>query len=168
MKKKLQKLAAVFLAVCLVVQTLMPTVFAMDTEETQRIENTDAQVVLTQNESEDWPVWESMSYTRQPGATATVSFDGTGIALYGQKASNGPILSVEIDGVAMGDADFYAPSTTGSEELIWETEGLEKGSHTAVFTFTDRANPAAAPIQDAMQAAEKELQLCVFGLRYRT
>ena len=153
MKHKIRKLAAVFLALCLVVQTLVPSVFAMDNGGSERIENTDSRVVLVQNEGEDWPLWETMSYTRQPGATAEVSFEGTGLALYGQKAANGPILSVTIDGVPMEDADFYAPSTTGSEELVWQVEGLEDGAHQAVFTFTDRANPSAAPIQGAMQAA---------------
>lgn len=153
MKHKIRKLAAVFLALCLVVQTLVPSVFAMDSSGSERIENTDSRVVLVQNEGEDWPLWETMSYTRQPGATAEVSFEGTGLALYGQKAANGPILSVTIDGVPMEDADFYAPSTTGSEELVWQVEGLEDGAHQAVFTFTDRANPSAAPIQSAMQAA---------------
>lgn len=153
MKHKIRKLAAVFLALCLVVQTLVPSVFAMDSSGSERIENTDSRVVLVQNEGEDWPLWETMSYTRQPGATAEVSFEGTGLALYGQKAANGPILSVTIDGVPMEDADFYAPSTTGSEELVWQVEGLEDVVHQAVFTFTDRANPSAAPIQGAMQAA---------------
>lgn len=97
---------------------------------------------------EGWNLWTEGDYTQhystQVGATITYSFYGTGIELFCDKVSNGPIVSVAIDGEAE-DADQYAP-TKQSDALFYSKQNLEQGDHTVVITLTDRSNKNAAPI----------------------
>ena len=64
------------------------------------------------------------------GSSLTVKFYGTGFALTGENAA-GTVISVEIDG---GEAQISGVYKTGSREIAYHCEGLEKGSHTAKIT----------------------------------
>lgn len=81
-------------------------------------------------------------YSNTVGSTVTVKFNGTGIAVIGGIAKNGPIAEVNIDdGAVVEDVDFFSASGTGSAGTVYEKRGLEDGEHTMVLTFTNRYNP---------------------------
>ncbi len=93
-------------------------------------------------------------YSNTVGSTVTVKFNGTGIAVIGGIAKNGPIAEVNIDdGAVVEDVDFFSASGTGSAGTVYEKRGLEDGEHTMVLTFTDRYNPAYGGGFAAMQIA---------------
>ena len=93
-------------------------------------------------------------YSNTVGSTVTVKFNGTGIAVIGGIAKNGPIAEVNIDdGAVVEDVDFFSASGTGSAGTVYEKSGLEDGEHTMVLTFTDRYNPAYGGGFAAMQIA---------------
>lgn len=93
-------------------------------------------------------------YSNTVGSTVTVKFNGTGIAVIGGIAKNGPIAEVNIDDGAVVEAvDFFSASGTGSAGTVYEKRGLEDGEHTMVLTFTDRYNPAYGGGFAAMQIA---------------
>ena len=90
-------------------------------------------------------VWDPYHFVRLPlpveeqqeYPAVTLTFQGTGIKVFGQLATNGPIMTVTIDGTQAGEADFYGSSASG---IAYEKHGLDNGVHTAVFTFTNRTN----------------------------
>lgn len=91
--------------------------------------------------SEGWNNYQDeQMYTNTVGSKVTVEFEGTGFAILGGLAKNGPIATVEIDGI-VEDADFFDPNGTGAEGKVYERRGLKDGKHTAIITFSDRTNP---------------------------
>ena len=93
-------------------------------------------------------------YSNTVGSTVTVKFNGTGIAVIGGIAKNGPIAEVNIDdGAVVEDVDFFSANGTGSAGTVYEKRGLEDGEHTMVLTFTERYNPAYGGGFAAMQIA---------------
>lgn len=93
-------------------------------------------------------------YSNTVGSAVTVKFNGTGIAVIGGIAKNGPIAEVNIDdGAVVEDVDFFSASGTGSAGTVYEKRGLEDGEHTMVLAFTDRYNPAYGGGFAAMQIA---------------
>ena len=96
-------------------------------------------------------------YSNTVGSTVTVKFNGTGIAVIGGIAKNGPIAEVNIDdGAVVEDVDFFSASGTGSAGTVYEKRGLEDGEHTMVLTFTDRYNPAYG-------GGFAHMQIAIFG-----
>lgn len=93
-------------------------------------------------------------YSNTVGSTVTVEFNGTGIAVIGGIAKNGPIAEVNIDdGAVVEDVDFFSANGTGSAGTVYEKRGLADGEHTMVLTFTERYNPAYGGGFAAMQIA---------------
>ncbi|MCU9533787.1 sialidase domain-containing protein [Streptococcus sp. CSL10205-OR2] len=73
-------------------------------------------------------------------ATLTLNFEGTGIRVYGNKATNLGEALVTIDGNQMEPLVFYKPSGNPEKRtLIGEYKGLDNGSH----SITIRVNPNA-------------------------
>lgn len=66
------------------------------------------------------------THTRQAGATATLSFTGTGVRLYGTKASHHGIATVSIDGRPAVDVDQYAATRTDGA-LTWTSPPCPTG-----------------------------------------
>lgn len=67
-------------------------------------------------------------YSNTVGSAVTVKFNGTGIAVIGGIAKNGPIAEVNIDdGAVVEDVDFFSASGTGSAGTVYEKRGLEDG-----------------------------------------
>lgn len=64
----------------------------------------------------------------------SLTFNGRGVAIYGEMAKNGPIMSVVIDGAEPENADFFAASKASGK--VYEKNGLSDGEHTLVLTFT--------------------------------
>ncbi|WP_214325866.1 hypothetical protein [Nonomuraea sediminis] len=73
------------------------------------------------------------TWSDTPGASATLTFRGTQITLYGGTGANTGIGRVSIDGGPAYEVDFYTPSDQGDVEL-WTSRVLPAGPHT--FTLT--------------------------------
>ena len=63
--------------------------------------------------------------------TATLTFNGTGIAVVSCKNPDRGKLEISIDGKVVGDVDTYAPSTQ-RQQVVFEKDGLAAGIHTLV------------------------------------
>ena len=74
----------------------------------------------------------------------TVTFAGTGIALYGYKApAHGASVKVFVDGVLEDNFDSYATSRTPNDVVLWQISGLENGEHTIKVEATGDKNASA-------------------------
>lgn len=136
-KRSGKRLFALLLCLCMLA-TMAPIALADSAEGSVRIDEDNAAVSWTGT----WGPWtedgETIRYTNEIGASVTLSFNGTGVAVYGQKAPNGPYMSVTIDGVDKGKADYYqALPKTDHNALVWQISGLEAGDHTMTMTMLD-------------------------------
>lgn len=155
-KLRFKKVLSLLLIVCCIFTSNFSSVFAKEkAAENVRIPFNDARVTY----SNGWNNYQNIQmYCNEVGCTATVEFEGTGFVIWGGAAKNGPIATVDIDGV-VEDADFFRADGTGAETKIYEKKGLEDKEHTAVITFTDRTNPdvsnSFADFQIAIYAFEE-------------
>jgi O-glycosyl hydrolase len=85
----------------------------------------------------------SVTSTAVVGDSVDLRFVGTGVDLFGLRASNQGIAQVLIDGVEVGSADFYGKVRVGNQ-LIWSSEDLEPGVHTLTLVATGTENPSAS------------------------
>jgi len=67
-------------------------------------------------------------------ATATISFNGPGIEIYGLKSSQLGLADVTIDGKSVGELDFYTAGATEKGVLIGRYTNLSSGSHLMTIT----------------------------------
>ena len=67
-------------------------------------------------------------------ATASISFNGRGIEIYGLKSSELGLAEVQIDGKKVGDLDFYTSGETEKSALIGRFTGLPDGNHILTLT----------------------------------
>ena len=82
-------------------------------------------------------------WTRQVGATATVRFSGTGVAVFGVKEEWSHVATVSIDGGEPVDVDFFAAPATAAPVEVFRSPQLEDATHALVLTMTERRNPAS-------------------------
>lgn len=138
--------------VCILIFVFSGTSVKAADEERVSIAFDDQRVTYSEGH---WNNYEDRQmYSNTVGSAVTVKFNGTGIAVIGGIAKNGPIAEVNIDdGAVVEDVDFFSASGTGSAGTVYEKRGLEDGEHTMVLTFTDRYNPAYGGGFAAMQIA---------------
>ena len=67
-------------------------------------------------------------------ATATISFNGPGIEIYGLKSSQLGLADVKIDGKSVGELDFYTAGATEKGVLIGRYTNLSSGPHLMTIT----------------------------------
>ncbi|MCA9348071.1 hypothetical protein KC867_01530, partial [Candidatus Saccharibacteria bacterium] len=79
------------------------------------------------------------------GATASLNFTGTGITVYGAKASWHGHSRVEIDGQKVTDIDQYN-QTRQDQVAIFTIKGLKNGNHTITLQNMDSKNPNSSNI----------------------
>lgn len=77
----------------------------------------------------------------QPGAEATLTFNGTGLALVSNLAEDGGRADVYIDGMKsdLVADDYIGPNTTDDD--LWRVFGLTPGEHTMRLVVRDDADP---------------------------
>ena len=75
------------------------------------------------------PGWGTTRFSKRRGATATFSFNGTGVAWVAPKARKRGKAKVFIDGVKVAIVDLYAKSFT-DRRVVFATDGLAAGAHT--------------------------------------
>jgi hypothetical protein len=79
--------------------------------------------------------------TESPGSEATLTFNGTGVALVGQLTENGGRADVYVDGVKSDlVADAYIVPNTIDRDL-WRIYRLTPGDHTLRLVVRDDADP---------------------------
>jgi hypothetical protein len=77
----------------------------------------------------------------EPGAEASLTFQGTGLALVSNLAEDGGRADVYIDGVKsdLVADDYIGPNTTDDD--LWRVFGLAPGEHTVRLVVRDDADP---------------------------
>ncbi|MCQ4865860.1 endo-alpha-N-acetylgalactosaminidase family protein [Pseudoflavonifractor phocaeensis] len=157
-KSRLQKALALLLTLCMVL-SLLPAAAAEEpppAEEPAKIEDTDTDAVVW---GEGWHEYtdaegQTTHYSNTGGSAVTVHFTGTGIAVYGKKAFNGPILKAVIDDGESADVDFYGDGALGDEQEAWKVSGLGKGDHTLVLTISPEHNESGKPSSQGLYQTE--------------
>jgi hypothetical protein len=74
------------------------------------------------------------------GAEATLTFEGTGIALVGRCSQEGGRADVYLDGRKVGELDAWIPERTHDNDL-WHLTGLAPGRHTVRVVTRDDSDP---------------------------
>ena len=85
----------------------------------------------------------SVTSTSVAGDSVRFRFTGTGLALYGLRASNQGIATVLIDGVEVGTADYYGKVRIG-DQLIWTSPALAPGEHTLTLVVSGTKSAGAS------------------------
>lgn len=70
-----------------------------------------------------------------PGATATITFTGTGLSIFGGHRSNYGTYSISLDGQTISSGSSQS-NDLSTRQLLGSASGLPYGSHTAVLTST--------------------------------
>ena len=83
-------------------------------------------------------------WTQDVGATATLRFSGTGVALFGVKEPWAHVATVAVDEGEPVDVDYYASPESEAPVEVFRSSELAAGTHTLVLTMTERRNPASA------------------------
>ncbi|PVG03894.1 hypothetical protein CPB86DRAFT_869268 [Serendipita vermifera] len=81
------------------------------------------------------PLYASNHGTPNPGATATLTFEGTGIRVYGFKAGDHGFRDITIDDGPTVRCDGRQ-GAQGGQALVYWAEGLSPGTHTIKFEHT--------------------------------
>lgn len=118
-----------------------------------KLDDLDTDRVIFSTGDKKWTRYdaENVTFTNAVGATIMLEFTGPNLTLYGNKAGNGPMMSVTIDGEAKEPVNFYG---SGKNIKIWEIDDLENAAHTAVFTFlAERGDKPGTPFTGNLQAA---------------
>lgn len=158
MKHAIRKSIHILLALCMILTLCVPAAAGAGIPGAARVEDTDPAVVYTNGSNGSWAVWEQyhfvgLAYPVQDQTVypaVSLTFTGTGVAVYGQQAGNGPIMSATIDGEPAGVADFYGDDLCGK---VYEKLGLANQEHVLTLTFTKRTNSPIANRYASLQAA---------------
>src|SRR5207245_3431406 len=86
---------------------------------------------------------ESASLSATAGARATFTFTGKGVRWIGQRAFNGGIARVLLDGVQVAQVDTFAPVQEEFQANMYSVTGLASTSHTLIIEATDQKNPSS-------------------------
>jgi hypothetical protein len=76
----------------------------------------------------------------EAGATATVTFSGTAMALVGQHGQKGGRADVSLDGKPVGQIDNWIPERTFDNDLLFLTD-LPPGAHRLTIVVRGDADP---------------------------
>lgn len=74
--------------------------------------------------------------------TATFTFTGRRVELWGEKTDNKGIVAIKIDNGAETNVDLYANTATNNTQVIF-TADVPQGTHTLTVRITGQKNPAA-------------------------
>jgi SpoIID/LytB domain protein len=94
-----------------------------------------------------------MRYASTSGATTYVSFQGTGFAWIGNRASSYGKAAVYLDGVRVATVDAYSAATSTKQRLFSRT-GLAAGSHQAKIVVLREKNAASSGYTVAIDAVD--------------
>lgn len=91
-----------------------------------------------------WPDAHAQTrhYSRAVGATATLTFTGTGVQVLAQTRPGHGIAAISIDGGPPQRVDTYS-AVKRDQVVVWERTGLPQGRHTVRIEVTGDRNPEA-------------------------
>lgn len=75
----------------------------------------------------------SFTVTNIEGASASFTFNGTGVEIYGAKRFNHGLFQVKLDNTPYPPSSGYAPDTGVFQEPIFSVGGLAPGLHTVTL-----------------------------------
>jgi hypothetical protein len=85
-----------------------------------------------------WGDEDKFKEAKAPGAEATLTFEGTGVAIVGRCSQEGGRADVFLDGEKVGEIDAWIPKNT-SDDDYWHISGLRAGTHSVrIVTRGDR------------------------------
>ncbi|MFJ5088432.1 glycoside hydrolase family 2 TIM barrel-domain containing protein [Streptomyces sp. NPDC088674] len=82
------------------------------------------------------------SFTKAAGATAELTFTGTGVGLYSAKADNLGIVKISVDGGSAASVDLYGPGKSPAQ-LVYRSPQLTYGQHKVKVEYTGTKNAAS-------------------------
>ncbi|MEA5457078.1 glycoside hydrolase [Sinomonas sp. JGH33] len=83
---------------------------------------------------------------------ATLTFSGTGVALYGITDTNEGIANISVDGATATPVDFYS-SSRATNVPVYTSTGLTNGSHTLTVTVTNQKDNQSSGIVPVIDRA---------------
>ncbi|GAA2576239.1 hypothetical protein GCM10010399_02360 [Dactylosporangium fulvum] len=87
------------------------------------------------------------------GATATLRFTGTQVALHAVRDMDQGRMTVSVDGGASQTIDNYAPARNASG-VVWTSQVLPNGPHTVTIVNTGQRSPASTGTNIALDRAD--------------
>lgn len=83
------------------------------------------------------------SYSQTTNATASYTFDGSALRIYGTKQNNLGVVRISIDGGPELSVDLYS-GIPRHGQLLYENEQLKPGPHTVTMRVNGTKNPASS------------------------
>jgi|GEM_PF-306868 len=119
-----------------------------DNPDEKKAENIDDALLtlsgtFTQNTSTSAMYNNTYASSGNAGDYMQYTFNGTGVAVYGQMAADCGIAQIYIDGELYGNADLYYESKLMTTR-VFEAMNLEEGEHTIKIVVKDEKNSSSA------------------------
>ncbi|MHA6765138.1 hypothetical protein [Streptacidiphilus sp. PAMC 29251] len=93
------------------------------------------------------------NWSQTTGATATVGFTGTRIALHAVRDVDQEMIAVSVDGGAETVVDDYSP-TRNAAGIVWTSPVLAAGAHTLHIRVTGSHNPSSSGYNVALDSVD--------------
>jgi hypothetical protein len=106
------------------------------------------------------PSWCNVFYNKSAhfawttNLTATYTFTGKKLKIFGEKSDNKGIIGFKIDGGTEQLIDLYAATVVNNTQLIFETPTLSQGTHTVVARIVGTKNAASSATNLLIDDAE--------------
>jgi hypothetical protein len=91
-------------------------------------------------------------WSNTTGGTATYTFTGSGVTIWGVKDHDQGIAAFSVDGGPVTYADDYA-STRTAQAPLWSSSGLAPGTHTVTISNTGTKNSSSTNVTVAIDYA---------------
>ena len=112
-----------------------------------RVQELAPSVVFTGNwtQGNTFDLWtgEHADFSMTTGARATFTFTGTAVRWIGQRAFDGGIARVFLDGAQVTDVDTFAPLQEEYQAVMFAAAGLAPGQHTLDIEVTGQSTPGS-------------------------
>ncbi len=103
--------------------------------------------------SDDSASGGDFAFANSPGASITVTFEGTYLAWIAKRSPAYGKAEVTLDGKTLGVIDLYA-ATEGWQVKVWGSGNLKPGLHTVVISWIGTKNTAATDTNVGVDAFE--------------
>jgi hypothetical protein len=121
-----------------------------------RVQELDPAVAYTAGwtQGATFDLWSSehADYSQTTGARATFTFTGTAVRWIGQRAFNGGIAHVYLDGVQLADIDTFAPIQEELQAVMFTATGLAAGQHTLAIEVSGQSTPGSQGVMVVVDA----------------
>ena len=103
--------------------------------------------------------WKGDYHQAEAGATATITFTGTQLAIYSESQTGGGTAAVLVDGRPAGSLSCANTSKYGTiaNQQVWKSPTLEAGEHTVTITAQGRVNIDRLKVFDGAADVQAEV-----------